>query len=154
MIGAARNGVMTEETKAIFSIPAASAPVTAQRAAALSPTTLAFVGDGVQSLYVRARLALCHEAKSGALHKLSVRSVSAAAQARSVERLLSEFTEDELSVYKRARNAKTGSVSKNAQVVDYRKATGLEAVLGYLYLSGQTERLALFLEETAKDMAL
>lgn len=115
--------------------------VTAERAKLINPVVLAYVGDGVHTLFVRKRLALEHDLKSNALNKMEAREVCATAQAAAVRALEGSFSEDELAVYKRARNSKKGSHAKNSSLGDYSKSTGFEAVLGYLYLSGQTERL-------------
>ena len=115
-----------------------------------SPLALAFVGDGVYSLLVRERLLTMANRPVGDLHRLAVAHVRAEAQAAALERILPSLTEEELAVYKRGRNAhstRTGA--------DYHKATGLESLFGYLYLSGQTERLealfALCVEVTAHE---
>ncbi len=106
----------------------------------LSPLTLAFVGDCVFELFVRERLVCQGNCPVNQLHTKSVAQVRCDAQAKSMEQLLPLLTEEEISVYKRGRNAKT-SVPKNASSADYHAATGLEAVFGYLYLSGDLERL-------------
>ena len=102
----------------------------------LSPLALAFVGDGVYSLLVRERLLTAANRPVGELHKLAVDAVRAEAQAAALDRLLPILTPQEEAVYKRGRNAhstRTGA--------DYHKATGLEALFGYLYLSGELERV-------------
>ena len=106
-----------------------------------NPQVLAFVGDGVYTLFIRNKIVLEHKAKSGELHKLTTDYVKASKQSVAIEKLLPIFTEDELAIYKRARNYKTASVAKNASVQEYKRATGFEAVLGYLYLAGQVDRL-------------
>ena len=79
--------------------------------------------------------------KGKELHSLVTNYVKAKGQSDFIERLLPVLTEDELAIYKRARNHKTLSQAKNANIVDYKRATGLEAVIGYLYLSGKIDRL-------------
>lgn len=116
----------------------------------MDPLVLAYVGDSVQSLYVRTGLCAHHSAKAGALHGMSIGSVSAAAQAEAVDRVRNLFTPEEDDIYRLARNHKTKSSAKNATLSDYHKASGLEAVFGYLYLTGQGERLALLLESASK----
>lgn len=104
---------------------------------------LALVGDSVYDLYVRSRLVR----KGGRvkdIHKNAVKHVNAHAQAMALDRIEGELTEDEAGVVRRARNAKQ-TPTKNADAGDYHKATALEALLGYLYLTGQTERLDRFL---------
>lgn len=114
-----------------------------QRAAQLmAPLTLAYIGDAVYDLHVRTRLLLRHEHEPP--HKLHVRAsaiVKAAAQARTAIAIMDELTDTELKIYKRGRNANSGTVPKNADVGDYRMATGFEAVIGYLYMSGDGSRL-------------
>jgi len=120
--------------------------LTEKEALALNPLALAYVGDAVQSLYVRHRLVAEHDFKAGELHKLTSALVNAKEQAVLAEKLLDILTETERSVYLRGRNGKSHHKAKNQTGADYRKATGLEAVLGYLYLTGKFERLAQLLE--------
>ena len=109
-----------------------------------SPLTLAFLGDSVYEIEVRFALTASANSPVSALHTEKIRYVCAAFQARAAALLQAEFTEAELAVYRRGRNA-GGTPSKNADPADYRKATGFEAVFGYLYLMGDTERInALF----------
>jgi len=107
----------------------------------LSPLTLAFVGDGVFELFVRERLVCQGNCPVKSLHKKSVEQVCCGAQAKVSKRLLPLLTEEELEVFKRGRNAHTNHVPKNAAVEDYHAATAFEALFGYLYLSGNIERL-------------
>ena len=107
----------------------------------LSALSLAYVGDAVHSLFVRERLICGVQFKPDTLHQLASSEVKAAAQAALAEKLSAHFTEAETSVYLRGRNAKAHHKAKNQTIADYRKATGLEAVLGYLYLTGQHERI-------------
>lgn len=105
-----------------------------------SPLTLAYMGDAVYEIIIRT---LVVENKSGSvktLHKRSSSLVNARAQAELMSFIEPRLTENELAVYKRGRNAKSHSVAKNADVHDYRVATGFEALMGYLYLSGETNR--------------
>ena len=121
--------------------------VTEQEARNVSPVTLAFVGDAVYTLYVREKLVLNHAYSTGTLQKLSSESVSAHGQNALLERVFPQFTEDELAVFKRGRNAKKPTHSKSASLAEYNNSTGLEAVFGYLYLTGQYERLNTLLNE-------
>ena len=107
----------------------------------LSPLVLAYVGDTVYDLYVRTRLILSSDATAHGLHMQATRLVCAKAQAAALYAMLDKLTEEELSIYKRGRNSHMGTVPKNAAIQDYRAATGLEALVGYLYLSGMDERL-------------
>ena len=112
----------------------------------LSPVTLAFVGDAVYSLYVREKLVLSTDFGTGELQKLTSASVSAHGQSELLERIKPLFTEEEAEIFKRGRNAKKSTRSKNASVAEYNRSTGFEAVLGYLYLTGQYQRISQLLE--------
>ena len=107
----------------------------------VNPQVLAFVGDGVHTLYVRNMLALSSKGKSGELHKITASYVKATEQSHVIDKIMPLLDETEKDIFRRARNYKTHSVAKNASVVDYRRATGFEAVIGYLYLAGKTEKL-------------
>lgn len=111
----------------------------------MNPQVLAFVGDAVYSLYIRQWIVLSENAKVKELHSHVTNFVKARGQSNFIEKLMPIFNEDEMSVFKRGRNYKTLSTAKNASVIDYKRATGLEAVFGYLYLSGQRDRLNEFL---------
>ena len=105
----------------------------------LSPSTLAFVGDAYYGLLVREMLSETNR-PSGVLHGESVKLVKAGAQAQAFKVIEPHLTEDELSVYKRGRNAHVNSVPKNASVGEYHSATGVETLFGYLHLSGNDTR--------------
>ena len=107
----------------------------------LSPLTLAFVGDCVFELFVRERLVCQGNCPVKKLHQRSVEQVGAAAQAKFSQKLLPHLTEEEQQAYQRGRNAHVNHVPKSASVADYHAATAFEALFGYLYLSGKTERL-------------
>ena len=113
----------------------------------LNPIVLAFVGDAVYSLFVRERLTFNFDHKTGELNKLATMEVKATAQAEFVKEILPLLTEEELSVFKRARNAKKPTKAKHATVAEYNVATGFEAVLGFLHLVGDTERLNFLLNK-------
>ncbi len=106
-----------------------------------SPLTLAYIGDAIYDLVIRSVVVERGNRSNNDLHKRVIRYVKAPAQAQMAEALLSELTEEELAVYKRGRNAKSYTTAKNASVNEYRKATGYEALLGFLYLTGQNGRL-------------
>lgn len=106
-----------------------------------SPLTLAFVGDCVYDLIVRSVVVERANASPNTLHKKKSEVVKASAQAQQAEALLPQLTEEELAVYKRGRNAHSYTTAKNASVADYRKATGLEALYGFLYLTERTDRI-------------
>ena len=105
----------------------------------LSPLTLAFLGDAVFELRVRERLAAEGSAPVAALHKKAVSFVCAKAQSRAAAELLPLLTEEETAVFKRGRNSHSG-VPKNADPAQYRMATGLEALFGYLHAAGESKR--------------
>ena len=117
------------------------------KANGLNSVVLAFVGDAVYSLFVRERLTFLCDGKAGELNKLAVKEVKATAQAEFVQEILPFLTEEELAVFKRGRNAKKPSKSKSASVAEYNMSTGFEAVLGYLYMSGDYERLNIILNK-------
>lgn len=106
-----------------------------------SPLTLAFMGDCVFDLYIRSILVANGNRGVNGLHKDKSNLVKAQAQAAMAEALQDMLAEDEKEIYRRGRNAKTSSSAKNADMSDYHKATGFEALLGYLYLQGKEERL-------------
>lgn len=108
--------------------------------------TLAMIGDSIYDLYVRTRLIKDESVQAHNLHKRAVKFVNASAQAKSIHAIEDRLTEEEIAVFKRGRNAKSVSVPKNADVSDYRAATGFEALLGWLYLKGAGERLDEVLE--------
>jgi ribonuclease-3 family protein len=112
-----------------------------KKANALNPIVLAFVGDAVYSLFIREKLTFFTDCKTGELNKLATKKVNAVAQAESVTKMLPMLNEEELAVFKRARNAKKPTKAKHASVVEYNNATGFEAVIGYLYIIGEIDRL-------------
>ena len=116
-------------------------PLTEAQARMYSPLTLAFLGDAVYSLLVRNMLSLAANKPTGKLHKESIVYVNAAFQAKMIRELLPHLTESETTVFKRGRNAHSAHSPKNQSDADYRYATGLEALYGYLYLCGSTERI-------------
>ena len=107
----------------------------------MSPLVLAYIGDTVYDLFVRTLLLERSDATAHGMHMQAAKRVCAAAQAEAFRRVEPLLNEEELAVFKRGRNAHMGTVPKNARIADYRAATGLEALLGYLYLSGQDARL-------------
>lgn len=109
-----------------------------------SPLTLAYIGDAVYDLIFRTVVVQKGNTSVNRLHHQTVQYVRAPAQAVLADVILEELSSDELAIYKRGRNAKPCTMAKNATTDEYKKATGLEALVGYLYLTGQMER-ALFL---------
>lgn len=106
-----------------------------------SPLVLAYIGDGIYELVIRTILVGRGNCQANSLHKRASAHVKASAQAAMIQALQEDLTEEELQVYKRGRNAKTVSMAKHATMHDYRHATGFEALMGYLYLTDQMERL-------------
>mgnify|MGYP003302280263 CR=1 FL=1 len=116
-------------------------PLEESKARMYSPLTLAFLGDSVYSLLVRNMLSMQENKPTGKLHKESVKYVNAAFQAQMIKELLPALSENEVAVFKRGRNAHSGHAPKNQAAGDYRYATGLEALYGYLYLCGESNRI-------------
>ena len=116
-------------------------PLEEPKARMYSPLTLAFLGDAVYSLLVRKMLSMQENKPAGKLHKESVKYVNAAFQAQMIKELLPSLTENETAVFKRGRNAHSGHSPKNQEAGDYRYATGLETLYGYLYLIGDFKRI-------------
>ena len=113
----------------------------------LNPVVLAFVGDAVYSLFVREKLTYYSDAKAGELNKLAVAEVRAGAQAQFLSEIMELLNEEELGVFRRARNAKKTTRAKSASISEYNASTGFEAVLGFLYLIGETDRLNFLLNK-------
>lgn len=107
---------------------------------AYSPLALAYMGDALYDLIIRTVVVERGNRPVRDLHRIAVRYVSAEAQAKIVSALQDRFTEEEEAVYRRGRNSKPHTKAKNASMEDYLKATGFEAVLGYLYLTDNTDR--------------
>lgn len=102
---------------------------------------LAFVGDAVWTLFVRDYFANNTNYKNTFLHKLTTKFVKASYQALALDKLQENLTALEKDLARRARNTKMNTVSKNASIADYKKATGFEAIIGYLYLTENFERI-------------
>ena len=116
----------------------------------LSPLSLAFVGDAVWTLIVRQYFCDRTTLKNNNLHKLSTRLVKASFQSYAFDKIKDRLTDRELDIARRSRNVKLNTIAKNASLSDYRKATSFEAVVGYLYLTGDMNRvkeIALYLDE-------
>ena len=106
-----------------------------------SPLTLAYIGDGIFDLVIRSVVVGKGNTKASQLHYQTSHIVKAETQAKIMEVLESELTEEETDVYRRGRNAKSPTMAKNASMADYRKATGFEALMGYLYLKDDFARV-------------
>ena len=108
----------------------------------LNPLVLAFIGDGVYEVFIRSYI--IDRNRNMHVHKLHIKTISyvrAHEQSNFMNQLIELLNEEELSIYKRGRNAKSGTIPKNADVREYRNATGFEALIGYLYLIDDKERL-------------
>ncbi len=112
-----------------------------------SPLTLAYIGDAIYDLVIRTIVVERGNSTANKLHRKAVAYVNARVQARMIDALEDELSEEEESVYHRGRNAKSYTSAKNASVIEYRKATGLEALCGYLYLQGRQERMLYLIRE-------
>ena len=106
-----------------------------------SPLTLAYIGDGIYEIVVRTIIVDEANRQVNKIHKASSQLVKAQSQAKMIHLIMDMLTEEEKSIYKRGRNAKAVTRAKNASMSDYRVATGFEALMGWLYLSGQSDRM-------------
>jgi ribonuclease-3 family protein len=107
----------------------------------LPPLALAYLGDAVFELYVREKIITQSNLGINDLNRLARKYVNAEAQGAMYHKILPHLTKEEADVIKRGRNAKSGNAPKSAAMSDYRHATGLESLFGYLYLQGENERL-------------
>ncbi|WLD26297.1 Mini-ribonuclease 3 [Clostridioides sp. ZZV14-6044] len=117
----------------------------------MSPLVLAYLGDTVYETYIREHLIRQNtQRKVNDLHKLAIKYVKAKAQASIIHEIESELTEEESKIYKRGRNQKSNTSPKNADIIDYKHATGFEALVGYLYLNNEIERLQYIINKGIK----
>ncbi len=130
-----------------FDIFSCEQNMTEQQANQISAVVLAFVGDAVHSLYVRNHFANTHSALSGKLHIYTTKMVRAAAQCAALDHVFPYLTQSEVAVATRARNSKTNNVAKNSNLAEYKKSTAFEAVLGFLFLTGQKKRIDQILDD-------
>ena len=136
----------------MINIPILTDCISEKQARELNPLVLAYIGDGVHTLYVRTKETRNTTGKADKLHRLVTEQVKASAQAQSLNNIKDFLNEEEEGIFLRARNSHQHSVAKNASIADYKTATGFEAVIGYLYLTGQNDRLEYLLSEAiAKD---
>ncbi|MCT4663392.1 MAG: Mini-ribonuclease 3 [Tissierellales bacterium] len=117
----------------------------------MGPLQLAYVGDAVYEMYIRNYLIENKNAKVNQLHRLATHYVKAKAQSDILWRIESELTDEEKTIVRRGRNAKSYSVPKNAKLSDYRNATALEALIGFLFLEKRDDRLKEVLDMTVVD---
>ena len=119
-----------------------------------SPLTLAYIGDGIYDLIIRSLLVAKGNTRASELHKRTSQIVKAKTQADMAEILLPMLTEEEADIYRRGRNAKSPTMAKNATMSDYRKATGFEALMGYLYLKDELPRMVELVKTGIEKMEL
>lgn len=119
-----------------------------------SPLTFAFIGDCIFDLVIRTIVVERHNASPNRLHQEKSRLVKARTQAEMAMILQPYLTPEEEAIYRRGRNAKSYTTAKNASVTDYRKATGLEALYGYLYLKGRFERILELIRISLNELGL
>ncbi len=117
-----------------------------------SPLTLAYIGDAIYDLVIRSIVVERANRSVNSLHKTVIRYVNAKTQARMIEALEEDLSEEEKAVYHRGRNAKSYTSAKNASIAEYRKATGLEALFGYLYLQNRMDRLLTLVKTAFEKM--
>ena len=116
-----------------------------------SPLTLAFIGDGIYDLVIRTIIVGRGNARPTRLHHETAAIVKASAQAKAMDRIEPELSEEEMDIFRRGRNANSPTAAKNASKADYRRATGFEALIGYLYLSDQTDRMLELIKKAVSD---
>lgn len=119
---------------------------------AYSPLALAYIGDAVFELVVRSAVVGRGNAGTGKLHKRTSHIVKAQTQAKMADALLSCLTDEESDIYRRGRNANSPTMAKNATMADYRKATGLEALMGYLYLEDRFDRILYLIRKGLEEL--
>lgn len=122
-------------------MPSYPSPESPEKARLTSSEVLSFIGDAVQTLFVRAKVAKKSLSKIQVLHNLVSKEINATSQAEALKKIETFLNEEELGVFKRCRNAHKQNIPKNSSVASYNLASGFEGVLGYLYLSGQNDRL-------------
>lgn len=120
------------------------------KARLMQPSVLAYIGDAVFDLFIRKRLVMKNKGTSHTLHILTTNYVKAASQSIISKALMDSFTKEEAYIFRRGRNTKSTTIPKNADVQDYKYATGFEALVGYLYLTKQEERLHQLMEQAAE----
>ncbi len=119
-----------------------------------SPLTLAYIGDGIYDLIIRSLVVAKGNTRAGELHKRTSQIVKAKTQAEMAEILLPILSEEEADIYRRGRNAKSPTMAKNATMSDYRKATGFEALMGYLYVKDELPRMVELVKTGIEKMEL
>lgn len=119
-----------------------------------SPLTMAYIGDAIYDLIIRTVVVERGNRSANDLHRKTIQYVKAGAQAEMIEALAEVLTEEEANIYRWGRNAKFYTKAKNATVQEYKRATGMEALMGYLYLTGRTERLLELVKEGLRRVGM
>lgn len=117
----------------------------------MSPSTLAYIGDAVYELFIRTNMAMRYNISPHELNKKTVALVNAKAQAEMLKHLEGMLNEQETDIVRRGRNTKSSNVPRHTSPIQYRYATGFEALIGYLYLKGEYDRLKYLLELCLSD---
>lgn len=128
-------------------------PIEPREAGLQNPLVLAFIGDGVFELFIRTLL-MKNPKKVAKLHREAAKIVCAKGQSQLADQISYLFNDNEARIFRRGRNTNQKTMAKNAKVSDYRKATGLEALFGYLYLSGQEERMEMYFKEIERILSI
>lgn len=118
-----------------------------------SPLTLAYIGDGIYEIIVRSIVVANGNEPVNKLHRKTSSLVKAVTQAEIITVLMEELSEEEMQIFKRGRNAKSHTSAKNADIADYRTATGFEALMGYLYMEGEMDRLVYLVKQGIEKWA-
>lgn len=119
-----------------------------------SPLTMAYIGDAIYDLVIRTVVVERGNRSANDLHRKTIQYVKAGAQAEMIEALSDMLTEEEAGIYRWGRNAKFYTKAKNASVGEYRRATGMESLMGYLYMTGRTERMLELIQEGIRRIGL
>lgn len=115
-------------------------PMTQSQILELNSLAMAYIGDSAHTLYVRSSIIASTTAKANVLHTMTTKKINAKAQAQAMQSILPLLTPQENDIYHRARNSHVNTIAKNASLAEYKQATSFEALLGYLFLSGQSQR--------------
>lgn len=134
--------------KADFNI---AEPLSVEDALNVNPSSLAMIGDAVQSLYLRTKFCINSQDKTGKIHRQLVSCVNAVRQSQVMRKLINELNDDEMILFKKARNLKILTSAKHASIDEYRFATAYEALVGYFYLTGNQTKLTKFISASIEE---
>ena len=126
-------------------------PLSVEDALNVNPSSLAMIGDAVQSLYLRTKLCINSQDKTGKIHKTLVGCVNAVKQSQIMSKLINDLNDEEMLLFKKARNLKILTSAKHASIDEYRFATGYEALLGYFYLTNNQQKLIKFISASIEE---